>query len=276
MKIDNNNYFSVQAWMVNELNLRGVERDVFAIIYGYSQDKESDFHGSLEYLSQLTGYSRNSICTALKSLTDKQFIIKEEKTINNIKYCRYRTSSLDGIQAPWTGNSENKEKGVQAPWTNNKVIKQNNDNKENNKDYCQKKTFEFGKVRTDNNFNVDKFMQWYNEYCKELSVIRKLTDKRKKAISQLFKNYSEDDIKQVLINVSNSNFLLGKVTDFKAGLDWILNENNFIKILEGRYNSKPKTSKQISSDMGRHNEVMTAAQKKQFKEDVASGRAEKF
>ena len=173
-------------------------------------------------------------------------------------------------------NSENKEKGVQAPWTNNKVIKQNNDNKENNKDYCQKKTFEFGKVRTDNNFNVDKFMQWYNEYCKELSVIRKLTDKRKKAISQLFKNYSEDDIKQVLINVSNSNFLLGKVTDFKAGLDWILNENNFIKILEGRYNSKPKTSKQISSEMGRHNEVMTAAQKKQFKEDVASGRAEKF
>ena len=71
-------YFTVQDWMVKELKLKGAERDVFAIVYGISQDGESDYHGSLQYISDLTGYSRNSVCTALNSLTDKELLIKVE------------------------------------------------------------------------------------------------------------------------------------------------------------------------------------------------------
>lgn len=96
--IDDKVYFSVQAWMVTKLKLKGCERDVFAIIYGYSQDGESDYHGSLGYLAELTGYSKNSICTALKNLTEKEFIIKTEKEINNIKFCGYQIN-CDSIQA---------------------------------------------------------------------------------------------------------------------------------------------------------------------------------
>ena len=88
--MDDSIYFSVQAWMVTKLKLKGAERDVYAIIHGYSQDGESDFHGSLEYLATLTGYSRNAICTALKNLTDRQLIIKTEKIIHQIKHCRYK------------------------------------------------------------------------------------------------------------------------------------------------------------------------------------------
>lgn len=125
-QINDNIYFSVQAWMITKLNLKGAERDTYAIIYGYSQDEDSDFHGSLDYISQLTGYSRNAVCTALKSLVERNLIIKTEKTINNIKYCRYRTSSLYGVQVACTEN----EKSVQVACTNNKLI---NDNKKNNK-----------------------------------------------------------------------------------------------------------------------------------------------
>lgn len=125
-QINDNIYFSVQAWMITKLNLKGAERDTYAIIYGYSQDEDSDFHGSLDYISQLTGYSRNAVCTALKSLVEKNLIIKTEKTINNIKYCRYRTSSLYGVQVACTEN----EKSVQVACTNNKS-KLNN--KHNNK-----------------------------------------------------------------------------------------------------------------------------------------------
>ena len=41
------NYYSVQGWMVKDLNLKGNELAVFAIIYGFSQDNETWFTGSL-------------------------------------------------------------------------------------------------------------------------------------------------------------------------------------------------------------------------------------
>lgn len=117
MQINENCYFVVHSWMTNELGLRTAERDVFAVIYGFSQDGSSDFHGSLSYLSNITGYSRNSVCSALKSLAEKGFIKKEEQTVNNIKYCSY-TSSLDGIQVACMG--------IQGTCMNNKEIKKEN------------------------------------------------------------------------------------------------------------------------------------------------------
>lgn len=131
--VDDKVYFSVQAWMVTKLKLRGAERDVYAIIYGYSQDGESDYHGSLAYLSELTGYSKNSICTALKSLTEKELIIKKEKISNNIKFVRY-TINFDGIQATCTP--------IQATCTNNKKDNKQENKKSNSKELLQ--NFQFG------------------------------------------------------------------------------------------------------------------------------------
>lgn len=119
MKIARETYFSVQYWMVSELNLKTVERDVYAIIYGFSQDGESDYHGSLAYLAQLTGYSRNSICTALKNLVNRELIIKDEKTVNNIKFCRYKVN-LYAIQTVCTPL----DNSVQDACTNNIANKQ--------------------------------------------------------------------------------------------------------------------------------------------------------
>ena len=143
VKINEKVFFVVHAWMVTQLNLRTVERDVYAIIYGYSQDEDSDFHGSLEYLSQLTGYSRNSICTALKSLVEKDLIIKTESINNNIKSCRYKAKN---VQAVCTGNNDSvqdtcieKAKSVQAVCTNNKNIN-NIDNNTNNINIISRKS----------------------------------------------------------------------------------------------------------------------------------------
>ena len=135
--IDDKIYFSVQAWMVTKLGLKGCERDVYAIIYGYSQDGESDYHGSLGYLAELTGYSKNSICTALKSLTEKELILKTEKEINNIKFCRYQINR-DSIQVTCMP--------IQATCINNK---QDNKTEENKKVVSKDTTteFQFGKQK---------------------------------------------------------------------------------------------------------------------------------
>lgn len=103
-------HFTVQDWMVTGLKLKGAERDAFAIVYGFSQDGESEFHGSLQYMSELTGYSRNALCTALNSLVEQELIVKEEVEKNHIKYCKYRTNYSNTVQATCMG--------VQATCTN--------------------------------------------------------------------------------------------------------------------------------------------------------------
>ena len=132
-------YFSIQAWMVTKLNLKGCERDVYAIIYGYSQDGESDYHGSLGYMAELTGYSKNSICTALKNLTEKELITKSEKEINNIKFCRYQINR-DSIQSTCTP--------IQSTCINNKQDNKQENKKNNSKELLQNQEFQFGKQKS--------------------------------------------------------------------------------------------------------------------------------
>lgn len=46
-KIKGENYFQVSGWMVNNLKLQGNELMLFAIIYGFSQEENSRFTGSI-------------------------------------------------------------------------------------------------------------------------------------------------------------------------------------------------------------------------------------
>ena len=43
-KIKNENYVVIQGWMVNELNLKGNDLMVYAIIYGFTQITGQLFH----------------------------------------------------------------------------------------------------------------------------------------------------------------------------------------------------------------------------------------
>jgi len=79
-------YFVVQGWMREELNLTGCELSLFAIVYGFSQGLNScDI--SLNYLSQLTGYSKKTVISALRSLQSKEYlaIINNSSLLSNKK-----------------------------------------------------------------------------------------------------------------------------------------------------------------------------------------------
>ena len=65
------NYFTVQGWMINRLGLSGNELNVFAIIYGFSQDEASSFDGSSQYLADFCGISKVSTLSILSKLTEK-------------------------------------------------------------------------------------------------------------------------------------------------------------------------------------------------------------
>ena len=90
-KIREDNYYVVHGWMRTKLSLSGVDLDIFAIIYGFSQDEETEFTGSIQYLCDFTGCSRPTVINALKRLVDLGYIIKRTEIINNVTFSRYRT-----------------------------------------------------------------------------------------------------------------------------------------------------------------------------------------
>ena len=92
--ITNENFIVVQGFMVNELELKGNELLTYAIIYGFSQDGESEFTGSLSYLQHWVGYTKKTAITTLQSLVKKGLIERRERTINNVKFNAYRITPV--------------------------------------------------------------------------------------------------------------------------------------------------------------------------------------
>ena len=63
-----NNYIVIQGWMVNDLKLKGNDLILFSIIYCFSQDKNSEFTGSLNYLCESLSCTRNTAIKSIKRL----------------------------------------------------------------------------------------------------------------------------------------------------------------------------------------------------------------
>ena len=146
-KVKDGNYYVVQSFMVKDLKLKGLEKDVYAIIYGFSQAGQK-FNGSLQYLADWTTSSKQGVLKALKSLQDKNLIVKEDKQINGVKFCEYYTTEFNtplnnvslGIKQSLTGGIEQslpnnissdtkeeiieniKEKEIFAHWNTKNII----------------------------------------------------------------------------------------------------------------------------------------------------------
>ena len=102
--LKNENFIVIQGFMINELGLKGNELIIYAIIYGFSQDGENKYTGSLNYLANWTNSTKQGVLKSLKSLLDKGYIIKEEKYINGVKFCEYYTTKFNGgIKQSLTG-----------------------------------------------------------------------------------------------------------------------------------------------------------------------------
>lgn len=90
-KIKRSNFVIIQGWMITDLKLKGNQLMIFAVIYGFSQDGESEFTGSISYLREwLGGASKNTITKALNELISQGFIVKRQEDINGVKFNRYR------------------------------------------------------------------------------------------------------------------------------------------------------------------------------------------
>ena len=85
----NENFITIQGWMVNELNLSGNDLICYAVIYGFSQD-DNYWEGSQTYLSEWLGVSRRTTIDILNRLILNGLIDKQEYEVNKVKFCKYK------------------------------------------------------------------------------------------------------------------------------------------------------------------------------------------
>lgn len=131
-KIKDENYFQISGWMLNRLQLKGICLEVYAIIYGFSQDGESEYTGSISYLCDFTGTSRPTVIKALKTLVESGFLHKTETDVNGVKFNRYK-ANLQVVKNLYTGSKEILQGGSKETLPNNKDTNNKTDNKKERK-----------------------------------------------------------------------------------------------------------------------------------------------
>lgn len=84
--IKNDSYVMIPGWVLNKYGLKGNMLMIYSIIYGFCQDRESNYHGSIAYLAEWTQSTRQSVSGCLKQLCEMNLIRKEEGYPNNKYY----------------------------------------------------------------------------------------------------------------------------------------------------------------------------------------------
>ena len=177
-KILDDNYFQVTGWMLNRLKLKGIALNVYAIIYGFSQDGESSFNGSRQYLCDFTGATKPTIDKALFELREMNLIIKTSKRINNVIHNEYK-ANLEALKGFTTGketlppDKNSLQGGSKETLPNNEllyikiIIDYLNSATSSNYRYQSKATQRLINARLNDGFTVDDFKAVIDKKTKE-------------------------------------------------------------------------------------------------------------
>ncbi|MGN0707408.1 MAG: helix-turn-helix domain-containing protein [Faecalibacterium sp.] len=82
-------YLTIQDWMITDLHLKGNELLAYALIYGFSQDDQSCFYGSYQYVMEWLSIDKTTAVRVLKKLEEKGLIRKWQEPFNGVMTNRY-------------------------------------------------------------------------------------------------------------------------------------------------------------------------------------------
>ena len=82
-------YVVVQPWMVTDYNLNGNKLLIYALIWGFSQDDQSCFYGSVSYIVEYFKLSERAVLNLLGELEKDGLIRKWSETVNGRPTNRY-------------------------------------------------------------------------------------------------------------------------------------------------------------------------------------------
>lgn len=261
-RIKDTNYYVTNGWMINQLGLTGRELQVYAIIYGFAQDEETEFNGSLTYIMEWLGTSsKHTALRTLDGLIAKGLIVKRQTETNGVKANFYKAvipppkpvqqpvvegsaktalgsakTALGQCQNGTGGSAETAPKGSAETAPNNYIY--NNNNK-----YIDNLLGETAETvpQKSNPIPYEKIKKLYNNTCKAFPKIVSLSESRKRAIAARWKEYGEklEAFEKLFTEAEASSFLKGaNARDWTATFDWLLKSTNMAKVLEGNYRDK--------------------------------------
>ena len=175
------NFIVIQGWMCNELQLKGNDLLVYALIYGFSQDGESMFNGGRNYIAKTFNISLPTVDKSLNNLIEQGLIEKISTEINNVKFNNYKII-LGVVKKLYGGSKETLPNNI----NNNKNDILSKDNISSDEQTSVQ--FEFGKPKSSkpnlyqncialiNNFTSDckvrQMLVNYLDLCMEMKCIR--------------------------------------------------------------------------------------------------------
>ena len=90
MKITNENYCVIQGWMLHIGCSNWNELAAYALVYGFSQDRQSEFTGSISYIQEWLMCSKRNVSYIMGNLVEKGLLVKEQYEINGVKFNKYK------------------------------------------------------------------------------------------------------------------------------------------------------------------------------------------
>ena len=89
----------------------------------------------------------------------------------------------------------------------------------------------------------------YNNTCKSLPQVKSLSDARRKAIKARVRTRGLEEIHQAFVMAEQSSFLKGSnKNNWTASFDWIMNDTNMAKILDGNYENRTPSGNEDGAD----------------------------
>ena len=202
------NYLTIQGWMVSDLKLSSNNLLVYALIFGFCQDENTEFKGSISYICDWLNCTRPTASKALDFLVTNNLIFKRTEVINKVSFNMYKIN-LELVKNLYRGSKEilpggSKESlpgGSKESLHNNNIFNNNNINN-NKKTYSKLESYFF--------CSDDWFLIWekWLEYKSEIK-------------SNYKTNLSESTAYKKLLELSNNNLeIADKIIMQSIENDW--------------------------------------------------------
>lgn len=171
--IRDESFVVIGGWMAKDLHLPLNDLCVYAMIYGFSQDGESEYRGSLQYIMDWFGFTKPTAIAILKRLTAAGLINKRVDSISGVRVCYYSVNLTGGKMAlPVVKSTDNNRDGVVKPFNQGgKMILPNNkiDNIKDSTLACRVEKFA-DEVRSlahakgwEDKDDIEKFISYWSE-----------------------------------------------------------------------------------------------------------------
>jgi hypothetical protein len=200
-----------ELWLTTKLTMQ----EKLFLVEINSLDNEEGCFATNKYFSEFFHISKTRVTTVLNNLVKKGFVDRKLLYENGTKQISKRVLNICSPPYP-TKVAYPPQEMLDTP-TQQKFVDSNT-------------VLNNTVIRTP----YDAILETWNK-TKELSKIKVFTDKRRKLVKKVYKIDNGKTFKEIVTRAINSNFM---VEQKLTNIDWMMNENNYAKILEGKYDNK--------------------------------------